>query len=184
MGLALGSPVCIYGPELLRPAFKPSTAAVSVCKEAALSTEEPEGSDIWGTCIARRLIDSGAGFRRLGKLCVRGEYESRQEYERRISCYLEEGQELLYEFTSSTPVAFAFPWWQQSPFAEKTLKELGYRMTFSGNDLCRRQSASGIPRLFINNETPRPLNLSLLVEHQRKNTLGRLRALAMRALYA
>jgi hypothetical protein len=58
------------------------------------------------------------------------------------------------------PRAFAHPWWEPSATADDCLKELGYTLTFSRRGACRQDSAFAVPRLFINNDTRRPLDPS------------------------
>lgn len=185
LGLALGSPVCMYGGELVQPRFTPTEEAVNVCQEAAKETSQIPGSALWSRAIAEGLLASRLGFRRLGKLCIRGSYESWDAFRRRVGDCLAEGKRRLGEFIGRAPIAFAHPWWQPSPIAEAHLREIGYRLTFSGMGLCRRRGAFEIPRVFVNNETPRPL-VPQRVEPARGRRVdtGRVHELARQVLYA
>ena len=157
LGLQLGSPVCLNGPELHRPRFQPSAEAVAASEDAAQRSSEIPGTPEWTNAIAEALMTSGEGFQRLGRLCIRGRYDTRAEFRTRVSYYLAEGRTRLQEFTGKAPVAFAYPWWQGNRVAARSLRELGYRLTFSGLGLCHTRSTFEVPRLFINNDTPRPL---------------------------
>jgi hypothetical protein len=55
------------------------------------------------------------------------------------------------------PVAFAHPWWEPSPTADRCLRSLGYQMTFSDQGLWAGGGPFAIPRVFVSNETVRPL---------------------------
>jgi len=160
--IAEGSPVCIYGGELARTQFTPDERAIDICQDAARSCIELPGTPAWEESIAHRLLASGFGFRRLGKLCIQGEYETREEFKRRISTYLVEGKRALGQFTNRPPMAFAYPWWEMNALADRCLGNLGYKMTFAGRGLCRKKTPFRIPRIFVNNQTPRPLNLKAL----------------------
>jgi hypothetical protein len=158
LGLLPGDPVCTYGGELAAPAFTPDQGAREVCRQAAAMSAERPGTAEWTRSIAERLLTSGFGFRRLGRLCIAGGYESRGTFNHRLSAYLTEGRERLSQFLGRTPVAFAHPWWESSVTADERLRALGYRMTFGCRGLCRQRSPMEIPRLFVSNETPRPLD--------------------------
>ena len=162
MQLDPGSLVCIFGGELVRPRFIPSERAVAVCRDAARSTMEKPGSASWNAEMSRRLIDSKFGFHRLGRLCIEGRYESKDDFQRRVRSSLEEGRRRFMEFAGRPPMAFAHPWWQAGCFAEECLRDLGYRMSFTGRGMTRGAGTFGIPRLFVNNQTPRPLDLKAL----------------------
>jgi hypothetical protein len=158
LGLMVGDPVCTYGGELGAPAFTPDQGARDVCCQAAAVSAERPGTAAWTRSIAERLLKSGFGFRRLGRLCIAGAYESRRVYSHRLSAYLTEGRERLSQLLGRPPVAFAHPWWESSVTADQQLRALGYRMTFAGRGLCRQRSPMEIPRLFVNNKTPRPID--------------------------
>lgn len=158
MGLRAGDPVCSFGGELVRPRFVPAPEATGVCRAAALEIEAPPGTDAWSAAIAQRLLTSKLAWRRVGRLCIEGRYESVNDFGSRLSTYLREGRDRLASFTGRVPRAFAHPWWEASADADAVLKELGYRLTFSGRGLCRRASPFEVPRLFVNNDTRRPLD--------------------------
>lgn len=162
LGLKMGAPICSYGPELCFPSFTPSSGAIETCHEAARWLRDKEPGHEWRTALAAALVKSGFGFYRLGRLCVRGAYEGRREWEHRISTYLSQGREALLQFTCQEPLAFAYPWWEPSSFAERCLLALEYQMTFSGRGLCKSLRPFGIQRLPINGTTPRPLDLAKL----------------------
>lgn len=183
-GLPMGSPVCTYGGELVRPRFIPDERAVAVCREAARAVTAPPGNPAWQAALREALLASGHGFRRFGRLCIAGEYESPQVFRRRIRDYLAEGRRRLEAFTGRAPVAFAHPWWQPSPPADRYLRELGYRLTFAGRGLCRHPRTRAIPRLFVNNETRRPIDPERLGAADTPSPLlARLGAVGRRALF-
>lgn len=158
LGLCEGDPVCTYGGELARPAFLVDPRARELCRGAAVSSRERPGTDAWREELTGRLVASGLGFFRLGRLCVAGTYEARAAFRSRISAYLAEGQARLRGFLGRAPLAFAHPWWEPSRTADESLRGLGYRMAFAGRGLCQQRSAFNIPRLFVGNLTPRPLD--------------------------
>lgn len=158
LGLEMGDPVCVYGGELTRRQFIPDPRAREVCREAVRGLRDAPGSAGWSEALANRLTGSGVGYRRFGRLCIAGVYEPEEAFHGRLMEYLARGRDRLAEFTGSAPIAFAYPWWQPSPAADACLRTLEYRMTFSGRGVCRQRSAFNIPRLFVNNETPRPLD--------------------------
>jgi hypothetical protein len=158
LGLMVGDPVCNYGGELAAPTFTPDQGAREVCCQAAAVSAERPGTAGWTRSIAERLLKSGFGFRRLGRLCVAGTYESRSTYSHRLSAYLTEGRERLTQWLGRPPVGFAHPWWEPSVTADEQLRALGYRLTFAGRGLCRQRSPMAIPRLFVSNKTPRPID--------------------------
>jgi hypothetical protein len=183
LGLEAGDPICVYGGELSRPEFRPDSRAVALCREAARGASAAPGSATWREAIANRLIESGLGYRRFGRLCIAGVYESDEAFEQRLATYLARGRDHLSEFTGSAPLAFAYPWWQPSRAGDECLRRLGYQMTFSGQGLCRLRSTFNIPRLFVNNETPRPLDP--LAQGGSPSLLAtRMREMARRAAFA
>ncbi len=185
LGLCPGDPVCMYGGELVRPRFTPDPRAQAWCREAAGHITAAPGSAAWTDALGASLIGAGLGYRRLGRLCVRGEYETRDGFRRRIAPYLLEGRDRLASLTGRAPIAFAHPWWQPSPDADGCLLALGYRLTFSGHGLWRPRHASAIPRVFASNETPRPLNLErVAVADGRAPWAARVRDAGRRALWA
>jgi hypothetical protein len=156
--LAPGDPVCTYGGELSAPTFTPSPEAREICRAAARASAEPAGSTKWAAGIGEQLVASGLGFRRLGRLCIAGEYESRSAFADRVAGYIDEGRARLRQYLGRPPVAFAFPWWEPSDTADRQLRALGYRMTFSGRGLCRQRSPFGVPRLPVTNALGRPID--------------------------
>ncbi len=131
LGLHPGDPVCTYGGELVRPRFTPDPRAQAWCREAAAQMTAAPGSVAWTEALGASLVGADLGFRRFGRLCVRGEYETRDAFRRRIPPYLREGRDRLASLTGRAPIAFAHPWWQPSPTADECLLALGYRLTFS-----------------------------------------------------
>lgn len=185
LGISEGSPVCIYGPDLKRPAFHPSPEAFEVCRSAAQKTQHIPGEKDWANDIERALVASSLGFYRFGKLCIRGEYEEHQAWQQRIRHSLREGHARLREFLGTEPTAFACPWWETSPTAEAAIRELGYSMTFSGLGLMSGSSPFQIPRLPISNDTQRPFSIDALAHQQRQpNFIDNVKRVARRLLYA
>ena len=162
LGLRTGDPVCTYGSELARRRFTPDLSAGEVCRVAARSLAERPGGAAWTEALTARLLESRLGYRRLGRLCVAGSYESQQAFSYRLSAYLAEGRDLVARFTGRPPIAFAHPWWEHSRVADACLRELGYALTFSGRGMCRRRTAFQIPRLLVSNDTPRPIDPHVL----------------------
>ena len=184
LGLKTGDPVCVYGGELTRRQFIPEAHAGAVCREAVGGLSEVPGSTRWSEALANRLIESGMGYRRLGRLCIAGAYEPEEAFRSRLKEYLARGRDRLAEFTGSPPIAFAYPWWQPSPVGDSCLHALQYQMTFSGRDLCRQRSTFNIPRLFVNSETPRPLDPLVLSGMQSSPVATRMRDIARRVAFA
>ncbi len=162
LGLKTGAPICAYGPELCSPSFTPADGAIEVCREAARCLQDTEPGHQWTTALSAALVKSGFGFYRLGRLCVQGAYEGRPAWEQRIRTYLSQGREALLQFTCKEPIAFAYPWWEPSNFAEHCVRAFQYKLTFSGRGLCKVLRPFCIPRLSINSATPRPLDLAKL----------------------
>jgi hypothetical protein len=185
LDLCAGDPVCTYGGEIARPRFTPDPRARDWCRQAVTRTGEPPGSPAWTAALTASLVGSGLGFHRLGRLCVLGQYESRDQFRARIAAYLRQGRDRLAAFTGHAPVAFAHPWWQPGPAADECLRELGYRLTFSGHGLWRARHAVAIPRVFISNGTARPLSPERLVAAgDRSPWTARVRSLGRRVLWA
>jgi hypothetical protein len=157
LGLQAGDPVCTYGGELARPRFVPDARAKERCQAAARDSSQVPGSAEWTERLAAALLSDDLAFTRIGRLCLRGDYESREAFRRRIGPYLLEGRDRLAAFTGRAPVAFAHPWWEPSPTADRALISLGYRLTFSGHGLWDGEGECAVPRLFVSNDTPRPL---------------------------
>ena len=183
LGLQAGDPVCTYGGELAAPAFTPDRRARDVCREAASESEQRPGTVYWSRSIAERLLTSGYGFRRLGRLCVAGGYESRTAFNSRLQTYLTEGRERLSQFLGRPPVAFAHPWWEPSGPADEQLRGLGYRMTFAGRGLCRQRSPLEIARLFVSNETARPIDPYVLASPHESVALRWAREVGRKAVF-
>lgn len=158
LGLQAGDPVCTYGGELVRRRFVPNSGASEVCQLAARSISARPSSREWTAALTMRLVESGLGSFRLGRLCVAGTYESKQAFSERLSTYLRDGRDRLAALTGRPPTAFAHPWWEPSPIADDCLRKLGYDVTFAGRGLCRRRGTLEIPRLFVSNTTPRPID--------------------------
>jgi hypothetical protein len=158
LGLRAGDPVCSYGGELARPSFTPDPRARDVCHQAARSSNAAPGTADWTAGITDGLLQSSFGFRRWGRLCIAGVYETRAAFNSRVAAYLAEGHEHVSQFLGRVPVAFAHPWWEPSAIANDHLRSLGYRMTFARRGLCRQRSPFEIPRLFVSNNTRRPID--------------------------
>jgi hypothetical protein len=185
LGLRPGDPVCMYGGELARPCFTPDSRARRWCREVVARIVAPPGSAQWTEALATALIDARLGFRRFGRLCVRGQYETGAQFRARIAPYLREGRDRLAAFTGRPPLAFAHPWWQPGPAADRYLRSLDYRLTFSGHGLWRPDQAVAIPRVFVSNETPRPLFPErVAAARARSPWAGRVRDLGRRVLWA
>jgi peptidoglycan/xylan/chitin deacetylase (PgdA/CDA1 family) len=185
MGLVAGDPVCAYGGELARRRFLPDPRALESCRSAAADVGGQPGTAQWTKALTDRLVESGFGYRRLGRLCIAGVYETHQAFSGRISTYLSEGRRRLTSFTGRAPTAFAHPWWEPSPPADARLTDLGYELTFAGRGLCRRRGALGIPRLFVSNATVRPIDPVALAADAPASATGRwLRDVGRRAVYA
>jgi hypothetical protein len=175
--------VCSYGGELARPAFDVDPRARQICRDAAASATAPAGTAEWHAAIANQLLASGLAFRRLGRLCVCGRYETGAEFRTRLAVYLQEGRDRLARFTGRTPFAFAHPWWEPSADADLALAALGYRLTFSGRGLATGRSTFAIPRLFVSADTPRPLDPAALAREPRPR-FEAVRAAARRLVFA
>jgi hypothetical protein len=185
MGLVPGDPVCVYGGELARRRFFPDPRAIESCRKAAADIRERPGTIQWTNALAERLVASGFGYRRLGRLCGAGTYESREAFSARTSAYLSEGRSRLSSFIGRAPKAFAHPWWEPSPTADQHLADLGYELTFAGRGLCRRRGPLEIPRLFVSNDTRRPIDPLALAAGRSASATGRwLRDVGRRAVYA
>jgi hypothetical protein len=184
MGLSEGSPVCIYGGEFACPNFLPHFEAMIFCKSEAQNIREKAGSREWSDQLRRKLIASGFGFLRFGKLCIQGKYESVPDFQIRIQNSLKNGFDHLAKYLGRQPVAFAYPWWEGSSEADSVLKQLGYQMTFSGLGICHERNLFGIPRIFINNETPRPLNFDLIKRSQSQSHWEQFKRFGRRLFYA
>jgi peptidoglycan/xylan/chitin deacetylase (PgdA/CDA1 family) len=116
---------------------------------------------------------------------VRGQYETGGQFRARIAAYLREGRDRLAALTGRSPMAFAHPWWQASPDGDRCLMSLGYRLTFSGHGLWRPDQAFAIPRVFVSNETPRPLLPErVAAARTRSPRMARVRDLGRRVLWA
>lgn len=185
MGVQAGDPVCVYGGELARRRFVPDARARASCRTSAAQIAERPGTVEWSSALAERLVESGFGNRRLGRLCIAGAYESHQAFSDRVSAYLSEGRHRLTSFIGRAPTAFAHPWWEPSPAADARLRELGYELTFAGRGLCRRGGGFEIPRLFVSNETVRPIDPEALAADASASAMARwLRDVGRRAVYA
>ncbi len=158
--LEAGEPLCAYGSALARRQFTVAASARAVCRRAARSSSEPEGSAGWVEELRAVLVRTGEGFVRFGRLCVAGRYESAAAYRQRLEQTLAAGRDALGAFIGRSPAAFAHPWWEAAPAADRILTALGYRLTFSGLGVCRRLGTWGVPRVFVSNATPRPLDLA------------------------
>jgi hypothetical protein len=184
MGLRPGDPVCTCGGELVRPQFIPAPEATEFCRAAAENAGGAPGSEEWTARITARLLASGLAWRRIGQLCIAGRYEPVRQFRRRLATYLEEGRDQLAAFSGRTPRAFAHPWWEASAEADSCLETLGYRLTFSGRGLCRRQSPYEVPRLFVDNHSRRPLDPFAIAEGSDTQRWPRLRQAGRRLVFA
>lgn len=167
LGLQPGDPVCSYGGELARPSFTPDLRAIDMCRWTMGGLRDCS-VDVREATLAQALRRSGLAFTRFGKLCVSGGYESADAFRSRVRRYLRDGRDALARFTGRRPQAFAHPWWQPSAIADACLADLGYVMTFSGRGVCRQRTTFAVPRLFVSDETPRPLDLRQLELHERR----------------
>lgn len=183
LGLQVGDPICLYGGALVRPRFTPNQSVVDLCRSSVKKISEPQGSVLWTQAMAVQLVKSEMGFYRFGKLCIDGVYESHHTFCQRVEGELQDGRECFREFAGRYPCAFAFPWWQRGMMAEKCLRHLGYQMIFSGNGVCDQSNPFQIPRIFIHNNTPRPLNLESLMAAQHLHPLSLLKDFARRIVY-
>lgn len=184
LGLQMGAPICSYRPELSSPQFFPANGAIEACHRAAKILENLEPGREWSTALSDALVKSGFGFYRFGKLCVRGEYERRREWEQRVHTYLSKGREALRQFISKEPFAFAYPWWEPCDLAEHCLRLLQYKLTFSGVGLCRTMRPFRVPRLPISGKTPRPLDLAKLDALRPLPLTSHVKSFARRVFYA
>ncbi len=157
-GLHEGDPICSYAGELTGRAFVPDPRAVAICRERAAANGLPSGDERWRHDLASSLEAAGLAFRRVGRLCVAGAYETRSAFVARLDAYLAEGRRRFAEAAGRPPMAFAHPWWEPSPTADRILHALGYRATFSGRGLWDGRSTMAVPRVFVSNATPRPLD--------------------------
>lgn len=184
LGLKTGDPVCAYGGELARPCFVPDPRVSELCRRAVVGIAAAPGTAEWTEALSESLLAAGLGFRRLGRLCAAGRYETREQFRARIEPYLLEGRDRLAEFTGRAPIAFAHPWWQPSPTADECLLSLGYRLTFSGQGVWRHGRQTAIPRLFVANDTVRPLAPDRAAASSVRSSWAAARELGRRALWA
>jgi hypothetical protein len=181
LNLVEGDPICSYAGELTGRAFVPDARAVALCRARAAGNGLPPGGDAWQRDLASAIEGAGLAFRRLGRLCVAGSYETRSTFDARLTAYLSEGRRRLLEASGRPPTAFAHPWWEPSPTADRILRALGYGATFSGRGVWDGRSTMAIPRVFVSNQTPRPL------DPRREDGvpwLPRVKALAARAVFS
>jgi hypothetical protein len=184
LGLKMGAPICSYGSELCLPRFTPARKATELCQEEAQRLHRARPGTDWNERLATELVKSGLGSYRLGRLCIRGEYEARRDWEVRIRTYLSRGRKSLCQFTAKKPFAFAFPWGQRSEVAESHLYSIGYKLTFSGYGLCKTLKPFRIPRLPVSPKTPRPLQLENLDSTYSEHPTSFLKPIARRLFYA
>jgi hypothetical protein len=158
LGLLEGDPICSYGGELTGRAFVPDAGAVAICRARAAANGLAAGSDRWQADLSSALEDAGLAFRRMGRLCVAGAYETRSAFVGRLTNYLADGRRRFADASGAAPIVFAHPWWEPSAAADRVLQSLGYAATFSGRGVWDGRSRIAIPRVFVSNATPRPLD--------------------------
>lgn len=180
LGLHEGDPICSYAGELTGRAFVPDARAIALCRTRAAANGLPSGDARWHNDLASTLETAGLAFRRVGRLCVAGTYETRSAFVDRVAAYLADGRRRFTEAAGRAPAAFAHPWWEPSPTADRILQSLGYRATFSGRGVWDGRSTMAVPRVFVSNATPRPLDP---YRADARPWLPRVKALAARVVF-
>lgn len=168
-----GDPVFLGGSELAAPRFDVDPAVVAHCHQIADAFQGARGSLKWLEAMKHSLRARKLGWDQFGPLrksylnwsrarfCVRGRYETQREFRQRIAEYLATGRQRLRAFTGQDPIAFAHPWAESSPVADRCLGELGYGFTLPGRDLART---------LVTPQTVRPLRPDALASQRPRVT--------------
>ena len=160
-----GEPLLGTASEVASRRFDPEAEAISMLSAAGVNSSP---SDISGPCwrgaVEAELIRRGLAIRRFGRLYLRGHFETREQYEARVTEYLRVSQSLFQNLFGRLPRLHAYTWWAGNDTTDGILRNLGYLGSLRGKGSVQRADGRtfGIPRIPIAPSTARPLNLAAL----------------------
>ena len=160
--LAPGEPLLATASEVESRRFDPEPEAIRVLRMAATSASP---SDIrgsrWRAGVEVELIRRRLAMRRLGRLYLRGTFETREQYETRVAEYLRRSRDSFEQMFGRPPRLYAYTWWAGNDTTDDILRRLGYLGSLRGTGAMQRPDGRtfAIPRIPIGPSTPRPLDL-------------------------
>ena len=160
-GLVLppGAPILPTASEVESRRFVPDPDAVAQLVSAAAGVPPREIADArWRGSVEAQLVRRRLAVRRFGRLFLRGHFETREEYEGRVSEYLRRGRALFEEVVGRPPHLYAYTWWAGNGTTDGMLRALGYDGSFRGTGALQRADGRtfAIPRISVGRSTPRP----------------------------
>lgn len=159
LGLEAGSPLCALAGEVAAPRFFPDAEIAAVVSALARVHSGEIGDARWAARAERELTSRGLAYRRFGHLCLRGRFETTEEFHSRADAYVRDGQRAFEEAFGVAPRFYAYTWWQGSAAVDAILQRAGYAGSFWGRDRLPRGVGAtfGIPRLEVSPRVGRPL---------------------------
>ena len=185
--LAPGEPLLGTASEVDSRRFDPDPEAIQTLVAAGASASPAEIRDRrWQAAVEGELLRRGLAIRRFGRLYLRGRFETREEYEARVTEYLRRGRVLFEQVFERRPRLHAYTWWAGNDTTDDVLRGLGYEGSLSGTGALQRADGRtfGIPRIPVNLSTQRPLDMEKIPMRGRlpRPGLAPLRAAAKRML--
>lgn len=185
--LAPGEPLLGTASEVDSRRFDPDPEAIRmlVLAGASASPSEIHGAR-WRAAVEHELVQRRLAVHRFGRLYLRGHFETREEYEARVTEYLRRGHALYEDVFGRPPRLYAYTWWAGNDTTDDILRGLGYAGSLRGKGAVQRADGRtfGVPRIPIGSSTPRPFSLDSVPVRTRlpHPGLAPLRAVAKRML--
>lgn len=160
--LAPGEPLLPTGSEVATRRFDPDPEAIELLVSAGASATAAEiRGDRWRRAVEDELVRRRLAVRRLGGLFLRGRFESREQYEARVTEYLRGGRAKFESAFGRAPQLYAYTWWAGNETTDEVLRTLGYAGSLRGTGEMQLPDGRtfAIPRIPIAPATSRPLDL-------------------------
>lgn len=182
-----GAPVLPIGGAVAHRAFVPHPEALAWLREVGARSEPGEiGAPAWRARVERQLWRRGLAVARLGRIYLRGHFETEEQYRARVADYLRGGRRAFEQAFGRRPRFYAYTWYEGTPIGDAVLREEGYTASFSGRDALQPAAGSrfAIPRIVVDPGAPRPIALDRIPGRPRptRAAVGRARRLVKQLL--
>ena len=158
--LQKGMPITEFASELAFPIFSIDSRINAFCVEWGknLDWSQPQAF----SQMADQLVAKGLAKRQGPFIYLKGVYESRSDYAKRVRQQVLAGRNKFEEIFERKPSVFCCPLFNTSGSLERVVHQLGYKLQFGGGQRYWGGHSEIVPRVPINNTSQRPLDLDKL----------------------